>query len=151
MKIGGVKVQPCEEILVLPRPTGDDIVIRAKAVSVNEEFDKKVPEPVAPSLLTKDGEKKDYDDKDYVEAMRQRDSMRFAYLCIKSIEASEIEWEKVDLERPSTWVGWTDEMKEAGLSDIEIGRIVNLILAANSLDEVKIEEARKAFLLGQGA
>ena len=151
MKIGGVEVRPCEAILVLPRPSGDDIVVRAKSVSVNEEFDKLVPEPEAPAILVKGESKRDYTDEDYVKAVRRRDSMRFAYLCLRSIEDSEIEWERVNMDKPSTWLEWDKEMMEAGLSEVEVGRIVNLVMEANSLDEAKIEEARKAFLRGQGA
>lgn len=151
MKIGGVEVTPCEEVLVLPRPDDNNIVIRAKAVSINEEFDKKVPEPIAPNLRTKDGSRPDYNDENYVKAVQQRDNQRFAYMCLKSIEPSQIEWETVDMDKPTTWPKWVDELQENGLSEVEVGRIINAVLAANSLDEKKIEEARKSFLHGQGA
>lgn len=151
MRIGGVEVKPNEEILVLPRSGADDIIIRAKAVKINEEFEKRSPEPTPPNVRTKDGSKPDYKDENYNQALSIRDSLRFNFLVIKSLEPSEIEWEEVDMDVPSTWSKWPKELIEAGLSEIEVSRIANAVMAANSLDEEKIEEARKSFLHGQGA
>ena len=151
MRIGGVEVKPNEEILVLPRSDGDDIVIRAKAVKINEEFEKRLPEPTPPNVRTKDGSKPDYKVENYKQALALRDTQRFNFLVIKSLEPSEIEWEEVDMDVPSTWSKWSKELIEAGLSEIEVNRIANAVMAANSLDEEKIEEARKSFLRGQGA
>lgn len=150
MKIGGIQVSPCEEILVLPRSSGDDIVIRAKAVSISDDFNKLVPEPTPPNIRTKDGSKPDHKDKNYLDAVSIRDDQRFAFLVIRSLEPSKIEWEKVDEKNPSTWLKWKEDFKEGGLSEVEINRITNAVMIANSLDEEKIEEARKAFLRGQG-
>jgi hypothetical protein len=151
MKVGGVEVTSCEEFLVLPRSAGDDLVFRAKAVNVNDEFDKMAPEPIAPNVRTKDGSRPDLKDEHYLRAVQERDQQRFAYMCLKSLEPSNIEWDTIDMDKPQTWTKWTEELKESGLSEIEVGRIINIVLVANSLDEKKIEEARKAFLLGQGA
>lgn len=151
MKIGGVQVSSCEELLVLPRSDSEDIVIRAKAVKINEDFDKLVPMPTAPNLRTKEGSKPDLNDKEYKKAVAQRDKKRFAMLVIRSLEPSEIEWEEVSLESPSTWLKWDEELMKAGLSEMEVNRIIGTVMAANSLDENKIEEARKNFLRGQGA
>lgn len=151
MKIGGVEVTKCEEILVLPRGDGNDIPIRAQAVAINKEFDEKVPLPTAPLLQTKDGQKRDYKDKEYRKALNLRSDMRFAYMCLRSLEPSNIEWQTVDLDRPSTWMKWQDELQEAGISEVEINRIIGAIMAANALDEEKIKAAREVFLRGQGA
>jgi hypothetical protein len=149
MKIGGIKVSKNEPILVLPRSEGDDIPFRAKAVAINDEFDALVPVPVPPMVITKEGKQPDYTDKNYKVAMAARNDKRFAFLCLSSLEPSNIEWTGVDMEKPNTWCGWTDELMAAGLAEAECNRIVNLVMIANSLDESKIEEARKAFLLGQ--
>jgi len=150
MNIGGIQVTNCEELLVLPRANGKDIPIRAKAVSIHEDFEKMVPMPTPPLIQKKGGNVSDLEDKDFKKAMKRRSDQRFAYLCIRSLEPSNIEWEVVDVENPATWLKWTDELLAAGLSENECNRIVGAVLAANSLDEEKIEEARKAFLLGQG-
>lgn len=151
MKIGGVKVTACEELLVLPRPDGQDIPIRAKAVAINEEFNRLVPLPIAPKIQTKEGTSHDFSDQDYKKAVHRREEQRFAFLCIKSLEPSQIEWETVNLEQPNSWLKWQDELMAAGLSETEVNRIIGAVMVANSLDEDKIEAARKAFLRGQGA
>jgi hypothetical protein len=151
MKIGGITVAPCEELLVLPRTDGDDIPIRAIAVAIDDEFDKLAPEPIAPMIQAKGGNQADLKDKNYLAAVVRRGEQRFAFLLIKSLEPSNIEWEKVKLDEPRTWPKWQEELWEAGLSSVETGRIITLVMAANSLDDAKIEEARKSFLLGQGA
>lgn len=148
MKIGGVKVSPNVEYLVLPRPDGD-LVFIARSVSVNEEFEKIVPEPTPPGVRTKDGFQRDYKDKSYHQQIEAREEKRMAFMVLKSIEGSDIEWDKVDMDKPETWVGWDKEMHEAGLSEYETNRIVNTVMAANSLDEEKIKAARASFLRGQ--
>ena len=150
MKIGGVEVSPCEEVTVLPRSDGEDIPFRAKSVSINKEFEALVPVPIAPMVQTKGGNKPDYSDKDFKAAVARRDDQRFAFMCLKSLEPSEIEWVTVDLEKPGTWLGWQDELLAEGFSEVECNRLVNLVMCANSLDESKIEAARKRFLQGQG-
>jgi hypothetical protein len=149
MKISGIEVTKNEALLVLPRDNGD-IPIRATAVAINEEWEKKCPEPVAPMLQTKDGNNPDFSDETYKESMERRGKLRFALMIIRSLEPSNIEWEEVDVDKPATWLKWDEELMAAGLSEVECNRILGLVMEANSLDEAKIKEARAAFLLGQG-
>ena len=150
MRVAGIEITACEELLVLPRPDGHPIPFRAKAVAVKDEFDRLIPEPVAPVLQKKGGKVSDFRDKDYLDAVSKRDDARFALMCLRSLEPSQIEWTQVQLDDPNTWTLWTDELKEAGLSEVEVNRVIGLVMAANALDEAKISEARKSFLLGQG-
>jgi hypothetical protein len=150
MRVAGIEITECEELLVLPRPDGNPIPFRAKAVAIKDEFDRLIPEPVAPVLQKKGGKVSDLQDKDYLAAVSKRDDARFAFMCLRSLEPSQIEWEQVKIKEPNTWTLWTDELKEAGLSEVEVNRVVGLVMAANALDEEKISEARKSFLLGQG-
>jgi hypothetical protein len=136
------------EVLVLPRVDGD-LVIKAQPFDRGDEFDKMCPEPVAPSVRTKDGKKQDLEDKAYLDAVEKRDSLRWAFICVCSLIPSDIEWDTVDLEKPSTWEGWIKELLEAGLSEIEVSRVQNTVMAANSLDEEKLKEARDSFVRGQ--
>lgn len=152
MKVGGVEVTKCEALIVFPRGgEGKDIPFRAKAVAVNDEFNKMVAMPIPPKIQTKNGTSNDFSDPDYKKAVAYREEQRFAYMCIKSLEPSQIEWETVSIESPATWTKWGDELMAAGLSEVEVNRLIGLVMEANSLDESKIEEARKAFLRGQGA
>jgi hypothetical protein len=150
MKISGVQVTNSQALLVLPRDSGN-IPIHAIAVSISDEFNDKCPVPVAPMVMTKAGNNPDYSDKDYKVAMKRRDDMRFALMCIASLAPSNIEWDKVDRDKPPTWLKWREELQTEGISEVECNRIVGLVLEANALDETKIKDARADFLLGQGA
>ncbi len=150
MKIGGVEIKGLnEEILVLPRLEGEDIIIRARAVTTMDDFEKLVPEPKAPGVRTRDGFKPDLKDTTYREKVERYNSQRLAYMILKSLEPSEIEWERVNLDDPSTWLNWDQELREAGLSEVEVNRIIMCVMQANALDEEKLKAAREVFLHGQ--
>jgi hypothetical protein len=149
MKIGGVELMgPCEEVLVLPRLNTDDVVIKARAVMDMDAFDVICPVPTPPGVRKKGGFAPNLKDKTYLQQVAQRDEIRFAYMVIKSLEPSEIEWETVDMDRPDTWLKWSDELKEAGISATEVNRVIACVMQANSLDEAKLKEARELFLRG---
>lgn len=150
MKIGGVEVNsPCEEVLVLPRLTGD-VVIRAQAVMSMNEFDKLCPEPKPKKVLKAGGWQDNTDDPSYKTQMEEYGNRRWNYIALKSLEPSKIEWDGVDFGEPRTWEKWTEELAEAGFSSVEINRITVCVMQANALDEAKLEKAREAFLRGPG-
>jgi hypothetical protein len=148
MKIGGMVINgPSEELLVLPR--GEQVVVfRAKSVNL-DEFEALCPEPKPPGKLTKDGWIPNTDDVSYVQLLTAQNEKRIAYLMVKSLEPSNIEWDTVVADNPRTWVNYAADFKNAGLTSIEINRIVQCVMQANSLDESKLEQARKLFILGQ--
>jgi hypothetical protein len=150
MKVNGVEVKgPAEEVLVLPRPTSEDLIFRAKAVLDMDEFYKMVPEPKAKArLVGGKGWEENLDDPDYIRQLGEYGDLRFAWLVIKSLEPSNIEWDRVNIEKPSTWKLWTEEMKDGGVSQTEINRVINCVATANSLNEQKLEAARESFLQG---
>ena len=149
MRIGGVEVKgPAEEVLVLPRLKGEDIVIRSRAVMDMGAFEALCPVPKPPGIRTKEGWKPNDKDETYQQRVSQHGELRFAYMILKSLEPSDIEWEKVNTADPSTWLGWQDELKEAGISSTEINRIIVCVMQANALDEAKLKEAREVFLRG---
>lgn len=152
MKIGGVELNgPNEDILVLPRLNGPDLIFRARAIVDMEEFDTlcKAPEPPVVNYA-KEGPKKEYTDGNYLAQMGVYHERKVAYMVIKTLEPSEIEWDTVEIDKPGTWVNWKKDLQEGGLSDSEIGQVVNCVASANSLDESKLKEARESFLRGQG-
>jgi len=79
------------------------------------------------------------------------DQLRFDYITIISLAPSKIEWETVDMDKAGSWLNWTKDLTNAGLSSVELNRVVNLIMQANSLDEQKLKSARENFLRGQAA
>lgn len=149
MRIGGVEVKgPAEEVLVLPRLDGNNIVFRAKAVMDMDEFEALCPLPKPPGKLTKDGWQADEKDKTYQEILHTHGEKRFAYMVVKSLEPSDIEWETVKPDNPSSWLKWQEELQQAGISSTEINRIIVCVMQANALDESKLKEAREVFLRG---
>lgn len=149
MKIGGISITPPpEEMIVIPRGN-EQLVFRATALPDMDEFDKLCPEPKAPMVLTKDGSKPNLTDKNYLQVMKEYEERRLAFLVVRSLEPSEIEWSEVDVGKPGTWTKWSQELREAGLTQVEVNRVFQLVIDANSLSEEKLERARRAFLLGQ--
>lgn len=151
LKIGGVVVAgPAEEVLVLPRPLTGDIVIKARAVLDMSLFDALCPAPKPPAILRRGNTQHEgnFEDAGYLALLDKHSQMRFAFICVQSLKPSEIEWQTVKDDSPSSWKNWITEMAEAGVSSLEIQRIVNCVLQANSLDDSKLKEARELFLLG---
>lgn len=151
MKIGGIdpKTLSTEEILVLPRGE-KNIIFRAVGVQDYDEFNKLCPEPTAPKIhKPKEGWVDNEEEPGYRDMMKTYGLRRLAWLVITSLEPSDIEWEKVSLDNPSTWTQWNEELKESGLNQVECNRVQGLVFQANCLDEDKLEQARENFLLGQ--
>ncbi len=152
MKIGGVdpKTLSKEEVLVLPR--GDQVIVfRAVGVSDYDEFNALCPEPKVPTKLMASGaQQPDEDNKDYKSILSVYNAKRLAWLVIRSLEPSIIEWDTVELGKPATWKNWTEDMKKSGLSQVECNRVTQLVFQANCLDEEKLKQARELFLRGRG-
>lgn len=149
MKIAGLDPTTfaVEEVLVLPR--GDqNIVFRAKGVPNMDEFHKFVPEPKAPGVFTRDGWKPNEEDGHYRTALTEYQRRRLAYIVVKSLEPSEIEWDTVDMDNPSTWPNWELDLQNVGFSQVECNRVLGLCMEANCLDEAKLKKAREVFLRG---
>jgi len=152
MRIGGKEVSGvCEEVLVLPRPMGEDIVIIARACGDMQHFDDVCPRPKAPQRIVKGGAVDDANAPSHLEALESWGERRFAYICVTSLAPSNIEWDQVKMDKPSSWPKWQEELQSAGFSSAEVNRTLQCILSANSLDESKLKAARESFLLGQAA
>ena len=149
MKIAGVdpKTISPEYTLVLPR--GEDVIVfKARGLQDFDEFHKFVPEPVPPKKMTRDGLIADTNNPNYKNDMDIYAKRRLAYMVVKSLEPTGIEWETVNPDDPGSWVNWEEDFKSAGFTQIETGRITGLVLEANCLDEAKLKQAREVFLRG---
>jgi hypothetical protein len=149
MKIGGRPVKGLHECLLVLRDGEDAIAIRARAIPSFDEFNAMCPEPKPPQVFGKNGYEPDLKDANYRQVKAIYDERMMSYIHIKSLEASEIEWDKVDINNPGTWAGWRQDMLDGGLSPMEVNRISGIVLEANSLDDAKIAAAREVFLKGQ--
>lgn len=153
MKLNGERPGVHIEPIVLPRPKGD-LVFHAKAVGDYEEFDNLCPVPEPPKRKMADGSTvSNVTDEGYRAQVAQYSQKRVAYMCIKGLAEGtpHLEWEDVKLEDHTTWLKFEDELRDSGLSDIEIKRVVAGCMKANCLNEKLIEEARKRFLAGEQA
>jgi len=99
--------------------------------------------------LTKAGTEPNEEDANWRSAMLAHGRRRVAYMVVKSLEPSEIEWDTVDPENPKTWTNYAEDLRNAGFSQVEVNRIVQLVWEANCLDETKLERARQVFARGQ--
>ena len=151
MKIGGIdpSTLSTEELLVLPRGE-QSIAFRAIGIPDYEEFKTLCPEPKAPGVQKAGkGWVPNENDPGYRDMVATHDKRRIAWMVLKSLEPSEIEWDTVDLDKPSTWLNWDQDLKSGGLSQVEVNRVQALVFQANCLDEGKLQKAREAFQLGQ--
>ena len=152
MKIAGREIKgPNRVTLVLPREDYDDIVIIAQAVTDMAEVDKYLEAPKPPAITTAEGIEYNWNDQGYVDQLAQYNLKKMAWIVLKSLEPSNIEWATVEIDNPKTWTNYQKEMRESGFSDVEVNRICNVCMEANALDERKLEAARQSFLRGQGA
>lgn len=150
MKLNGVKVQgPNIEYIVIPRGNGNDIVLKAQAVLDTKEFEQIVQAPKPGKKMLPGGIiKEDADDPIYKDAMKAYADLRYSWIVIQSLKATEgLEWETVDEGRVDTWNNWETELKDAGFSNTEVQYVMLGVANANALNQEKIDEARTRFLL----
>lgn len=154
MKINGHICQgPKPEVIVIPK-NSTKYIFKARTVSTSEysEFYKLCPEPNPPSVRTKDGVKNDVDDSEYQKELQEWVQTKSHFIVLKSLSATEgIEWDNVDMNKPSTWGNWGDDLLKAGFLEPEISLILNTVYEAQGMNASKIEAATKSFLAEQGA
>lgn len=148
MKYKGKKLEGRNtDILVLIKG-GERVVFRAEALQNYTEFDKLCPEPEPPHKLLPGGVKEpNFNDPSYKKRLDEYGMKKTAFTILKSLSVTEdLEWEKVDLKNPDTWGKWQEELSEAQFTETEIGRILQLVLRVNSLDDDMLAQAKNDFL-----
>lgn len=153
MKIKGKTFKgPSVEHVIIPR-TGedgepDDVVFTLQAVLDFEEFEKVYPMPVPREIIKPDKSRElDANDPVYLDAIGKRNGAQMKWMILKSMEATEgLEFDKVDMEKPETWDLFDEELKEAGFTQLEVGRIIKGAMDVNGINSTRIEEAKKRFL-----
>lgn len=150
MKIKGQKIEGANiEIIPIPRGNGrDDVIFMVEAILDMDPFYKTCPVPMPPLRKIKNVNTPQFNDENYLKAVRRHSELRLAWMAITALKATEgLEWETIDLDDPSTWLLFKTELKDSGFSDIEIMRITNGVVSVCNLNDAKIEEARERFLV----
>jgi hypothetical protein len=145
----------------VPIIRGEEVMyIICESVANMDDFDAKCPEPKPPMAMVPGGEASpDYTDKEFKKKMDARGLQKIHYLIIKSLacvekvsgESEDLSWELVDKDDPTTWSMWIEDIKAAGLTDFEISKIQSTVFEVNSLNNEKVEAARKSFLVTKAA
>jgi len=151
MKVNGKTLNgPSIEVIVIPRQ-GGDLVFKAQSVLDYEPFYELYPTPQPPQVMRPGGVmSKNVEDPKYKDALTKWSIAQFNWMFLQSLRATEgLEWDTVKYDDPDTWDNYRDEMKESGLSPVEIGRIQMCVTDACGLNQDKIDEATKSFLAGQ--
>lgn len=151
MKIVGVDLEaPREEILVLPRGK-QDVVIKAVPVLSYDDFDNLCPVPMAPIVLLPGNiQQRNIEDPEFKKANDTWSRQRIDWMILKSLEPSQISWDTIKMDDPTTWGNFFDEFKKAQFSEREINLVIELVFRACGLDQKKIEAATESFLAGAG-
>lgn len=148
MRIKGKEIKGrSRDFVVIPRLDGD-IVLWVEALPNFEVFRKLCPVPKPPTKILKGGKQVvDIEDKEYLSQLHTYVDRQTAYMIVQSLNQpeNELEWDTVDLEKPSTWLNYEKELRDAGFSFGEIKIIVDKCAEVNALSETKIEEARQSF------
>jgi hypothetical protein len=146
-------VGPCVDFVVIPRPEGEDFVVKCVALTDFSEYEDIAKHPTPPFNIGKGG-KREYnlEEPSYKALKDKYENDRITWIILKSISDNpDIEWERVDITNTATYPEYEKELMEAGLNTVEIGRIQRMVLQVNSLDEAHIQEARDLFLLTKAA
>ena len=146
MKLNGVALEsPPDSVLVIPR--GDsELVITIRPVMDFSDFDSLCPQPLPPVKNLPGGERQlNVEDESYKSKVVLYGRQRMAWMVLKSLEPSNIEWDTVKKEDPTTWVNYTDELRKV-FTPAEYNALIDKIMTACGLNQSMIEEATERFL-----
>jgi hypothetical protein len=153
MKIGGKIVEgPKTVLIVIPRETGD-IPFKFVGVSDERSFDKLFPAPKPPIVknVKLGTTQPNFEDKAYKEKFDLWASAKTEWYFLESIKPSNIEWDTVKADDPTTFKNWQDDLRNAGFSTGEINTLYNGFSECNMISEKMLNEARERFLASQEA
>lgn len=151
LKIGGRVIDgPKTTILAIPRED-NDIIFKFIAIGDDTEFEKISPEPIPPKYYSVKEKKNitNFEDKAYKDKMAIRATQKMNWFFLKSVAPSEVEWDTVKLEDPTTYGNWREDLKNAGFSIGEMNAIFEAFMNTNTVTEEKMTEARNRFLASQ--
>lgn len=147
MKLAGVEIDATYKKQIVFKRSKQDLVFKLVAVSDYEDFEKVCKTPEAP-WITKRGEEeavRSLDDPEYTKAMEDWAGKKYSWMCLKTLEPSEITWDSVDLSDSETYVNWTDDLLKAGFAEGEVIRLQREIATVNGLTAEAISETEADF------
>lgn len=151
MKVNGVTAK--QEGLTygpLVYDRGDDqLVFIVQPVWSFDEFEELVPVPENDAVIFTDkGKETDWDAPAWKDKKAAYARKRWGWFILKALEPSNVEFDTIDLEDPSTYSKVEEELK-ANLLPVEFNELMATIDRASSLDAQKLEENRESFLRRQ--
>lgn len=150
MKVNGKTISgPRVHSVVLPYGDHPDdyVVFKFRALTVKDNFEEVMPRPRPPRIV-KPGQPEyfDIEDENYKKSVDNWGTKKVDWEFLRSISVTEgLEWASVKMDDPNTWSNWRKDLEET-FGVVDFNRIFGGFLAANSLDEERIEEARMRFL-----
>jgi hypothetical protein len=148
MKLKGQEVVVKNEVVVVPLG-GVEHVFEAQTVFDYEPFEQRFPKPEPPLRKVPGGgpDTPVLDDPEYKKKIEEWVTSRTNWMFLKSLEATEgLEWEKVNMDDPTTWGEFETELREAGFGEVALMKILGIVTTACGLNQAKIDEATKRFL-----
>lgn len=149
MKIGGQTINlPPRDVVIFPRAQGQ-LLFHITAAESWETFDATCPRPEPPKIIKRGKAIENTEDATYKIRLQNWLDARQNWLVLQalSMPENEIEWENVDVNKPTTWENVEKELRGVGLSEMEYQRLVGKIYDVNALTERAMESARANFLL----
>jgi hypothetical protein len=152
MKVNGKTITgPRTHTVVLPYGDNDDVIVfKFRALTAKDDFEQVMPRPKPPKVAKPaQADFYNYEDDGYKASIKSWGEKKINWEFLRSVSVTEgLEWETVNLEDPETWGNWRKDIENNfGLVDFNL--IFGGFLEANSLNEEKLEEARKRFLASQ--
>jgi hypothetical protein len=151
MRINGVSAD--KDAAIFPAP-GKPLTFKrgqnflafyAQPVWDMDEFNALCPLPENKNFrFEKGGKVKDPDAPAWRETLSEYSRKRWGYVVLKSLEPSNIEWDGVSLDDPSTWLTVEEELKKH-LAVYEFAKVMELVDEANAIDAAKLEENAESF------
>ena len=147
MQLGGKRESRMRMVLPIPRVGEDDLIFILTPVESYDKFNELCPIPKPPILKKAGGvEVPDIENDAYVNQLTAYATLQSAYIMLSSLKNTpDLVFETVDPEKPSTWDNYKQEMRDFGLSEQEMLRILRAVQGANSLDDGLVDEARNRY------
>lgn len=158
MKIQGITLTKLNEVVLVFERNGitengqkpDDIVFRLNPVDSYDTFLKLCPEPQPGKKVLPGGVvEMDTEAESYVKARAEWLTRQINFTLIMSLMGTPgLEWEIVDLEKPSTWEKVVEELQQC-CYDGEIMALYQASTEVNNVTDASLNKARERFLAGE--